>query len=169
MKLQIIKGDITKESTDVIVNAANEELRPGGGVDAAITKAAGSAALVERKELGSCETGDAVIATAGNLDAKYIIYAVGPKFYEKRDNLLASAYRRSIQLAIEHNCASISFPAISAGVYGYPADVAVQIAIDTFCEFKGIDFTIRFVIFTDEIHDAARSYLSKKIREISKD
>jgi O-acetyl-ADP-ribose deacetylase (regulator of RNase III) len=151
--IELVQGDITLQDTDAIVNAANTSLLGGGGVDGAIHKAAGPGLLAETRTLGGCDTGDARITRGYNLKARYIIHAVGP-VYRPHDpevaRLLASAYRRSMQLAVEHGIKSIAFPAISTGVYGYPLREAAEIALETVISFVGEHdpFTlVRFVLF----------------------
>ena len=135
-KLRIIQGDITKQDTDAIVNAANSSLMGGGGVDGAIHRAGGSAILEECKQVvarqGRLPTGEAVMTTGGNLKARYVIHTVGPIWYggdKGEPDLLASAYRESLKLAMENQLSSISFPSISTGAYGYPVDKASKVAI----------------------------------------
>lgn len=130
--IELVQGDITTETTDAIVNAANAALVPGGGVDGAITRAAGPLALAAREKLGSCPTGDAKIGSGGALASRYIIYAVGPVYRgggHDEARLLASAYRRSLETAAEHGLESVAFPAISTGVYGYPMPEAAGVAL----------------------------------------
>ncbi len=135
--LELIQGDITEQEVDAIVNAANRHLAGGGGVDGAIHRAGGATLMQELKQKypRGCPTGDAVVTGAGHLRAKFVIHAVGP-IYSHEDqavsaDLLGSAYARCLQLAGERECASIAFPSISTGVYGYPVDDAARIALQT--------------------------------------
>jgi O-acetyl-ADP-ribose deacetylase (regulator of RNase III) len=157
--IEIVQGDITREAVDAIVNAANSRLLGGGGVDGAIHRAGGSAILAECRKLGGCETGNAKITTGGNLPAKYVIHAVGPIYSGTAHDaeLLASCYRRSLELARERALNSIAFPAISCGVYGYPLDEAAPIALNTVAEIARDHQTpelARFVLFTEDVLDA---------------
>jgi O-acetyl-ADP-ribose deacetylase (regulator of RNase III) len=140
--LSVIKGDITRQSTDAIVNAANSSLMGGGGVDGAIHRAGGSAILEECKQIvarqGRLSTGQAVITTGGNLPAKHVIHTVGPVWQgggKGEEELLASAYRESLKLATEHGLSSVSFPSISTGAYGYPVERAAKVALQTVASF----------------------------------
>lgn len=153
MSIKAVKADITKLQTDAIVNAANNTLLGGGGVDGAIHRAAGPQLLAECRTLNGCETGQAKITKGYNLPAKYVIHTVGPVWYggeQGEPQLLADAYRNSLRLAEEHNLKSVAFPAISTGVYGYPKEEAAHIAIETIREFlKGYDMEVILTAFSD--------------------
>jgi O-acetyl-ADP-ribose deacetylase (regulator of RNase III) len=152
-------GDITEESTEAIVNAANEGLAGGAGVDGAIHRAGGPEIMAQCRKIGGCPTGQAVITTGGNLKAKYVIHTVGPIYRGGKRNeakFLQSAYRESLELALQNNLQSISFPAISTGVYGYPIDeaahVALKICIDFARENTGIKL-IRHILFNHRVYE----------------
>lgn len=153
--LEVERGDITLETTDAIVNAANARLAGGGGVDGAIHRAGGPEIMAECRKLGGCPTGFAVVTTAGKLKAKWVIHAVGPIHSGLPDDAkqLASAYRNSLKRAVEKKAESVSFPSISTGVYGYPIEEACPIALQTCAEFAQKTptiRTIRFIVFSDK-------------------
>ncbi len=169
--LELVQGDITQQDTDAIVNAANPTLLGGGGVDGAIHRAAGPELLEECKKLGGCATGDAKITKGYRLKAKYVIHAVGPVYKregEKAPELLASAYRRSLELASQYGIRTIAFPSISTGAYGYPVDEAAPIALRTVMDYlkdhPDIEL-VRFVLFTKEVFDAYKRALEELVKE----
>lgn len=151
--IEAVQGDITKDDSDAIVNAANKTLLGGGGVDGAIHCAGGPDILKECRELNGCDTGDAKITTAGKMPAKHVIHTVGPVYRDGTRNepeLLASCYRRSLEVAVANDLKTVAFPAISCGVYGYPIPDAAAIAIRTVIEFvkkHPVIECIRFVLF----------------------
>ena len=158
-KLELREGDITEEDTEAIVNAANRSLLGGGGVDGAIHRAGGPEILEECRKLGGCETGDAKITTGGNLRAQHVIHTVGPVYQGGDRNeaeLLASCYRRSLDVARENGIKSVSFPSISTGAYRYPMEEAAKIALGAVIDYlkknQEIEL-VRFVLFGKPAYD----------------
>ncbi|WCR12489.1 O-acetyl-ADP-ribose deacetylase [Paracoccus stylophorae] len=150
--IRVWQGDITTLKVDAIVNAANETLLGGGGVDGAIHRAAGPGLLAECRRIGGCPTGEARITGGHDLPARHVIHTVGPVWRggdADEDALLASAYRNSLQLARDHGLTSIAFPAISTGVYGFPPDRAARIAVTTIAE-HGDDLDVTLVAYDDK-------------------
>lgn len=174
-RLLITQGDITGQSTDAIVNAANSGLMGGGGVDGAIHRAGGTAILEEcrriRAERGRLPAGQAVITTGGNLKARYVIHTVGPVWHggsSGEADLLASAYRESLRLAVARNLKSVSFPSISTGAYGYPVEPAARIALQTAIEFLREDESLAEVAFVLFDSRTCRVY-EQSLKELSTD
>ena len=167
--LELVEGDITKQEVDAIVNAANSQLAGGGGVDGAIHGRGGPAIMEETDSLypDGCPTGSAVITGAGNLPARHVIHAVGPFWQGGKvgePDLLAGTHRRSLELAVENNCSSIAFPAISTGVYGYPMDKAARVALETAIDFiraYGKPELVRFVLYGEPAYQAFESALTE--------
>jgi O-acetyl-ADP-ribose deacetylase (regulator of RNase III) len=150
--ITFVVGDLTQQRVDAIVNAANEALAPGGGVCGAIRRAGGDEIFEEAARLGGCATGDAKATGAGRLPARYVIHAVGPVWRggeAGEEELLASAYRRALEVAAELGCRTIAFPALSTGVYGYPPELAAPVAVRAVRELEDRFDEIRFV-FLDE-------------------
>ena len=151
--LELVEGDITRQDTEAIVNAANTALRPGGGVDGAIHRAGGPAIEAEGRRHGGCPTGEARITTGGNLKARYVIHTVGPVYrdgFHREPDLLASCYRESLKLASAKGIKSLAFPSISTGVYGYPMADAARVALKTVTDYLAHHPEIervRFVLF----------------------
>jgi len=169
--LELVEGDITKEDTEAIVNAANSGLRGGGGVDGAIHRAGGPEIMEECRKIGGCPTGKAVITTGGRLKARYVIHAVGPIYSggkNKEAELLSSAYRSSLTLAAEKGIRSIAFPSISTGAYGYPIHEAARIALKTVVSFLkehpeiGL---VRFVLFGNDAYRAYEAALKEILEQ----
>ena len=158
--IEIVRGDITEQVVDAIVNAANETLLGGGGVDGAIHRAGGPAILEECRLLGGCRTGDAKATTAGRLPAQHVVHTVGPVWRggERGEQaLLASCHRRSLEVAAALGCRTVAFPAISTGIYGYPVELAAGIAVAStraaMADLPGIQL-VRFVLFGEEAEAA---------------
>jgi O-acetyl-ADP-ribose deacetylase (regulator of RNase III) len=154
--LELVEGDITEQDTEAIVNAANNSLLGGGGVDGAIHRVGGPEILAECRMLGGCDTGDAKITTGGRLKARYVVHTVGPVYWRegtgRAAELLASAYRRSLEVAAENSVRSVAFPSISTGAYGYPLDEAAPIALQTVIDYlvaqrEGEIELVRFVLY----------------------
>jgi O-acetyl-ADP-ribose deacetylase (regulator of RNase III) len=167
-RIELVQGDITKQEVDAIVNAANSSLLGGGGVDGAIHRAGGPAILDECRLLGGCDTGDAKATTAGELGARHVIHTVGPVWRggdEGEPELLASCHRRALEVADELGCRTLAFPAISTGVYGYPVELAGEIALGTthqeLAKHPQID-EVRFVLFSDAHLEAFRQHLPNR-------
>jgi len=167
MPLKIIKNDITKLSVDAIVNAANHTLLGGGGVDGCIHRAAGKELLAECRTLGGCETGSAKITKGYKLPAKHVIHAVGPVWHggtRGEKEKLTSCYTASLTLAKENGCKSVAFPLISAGVYGYPMEQALTVAVETIGAFlQSNDMEVYIVVYNDTAEAAAKKLYSELI------
>ena len=154
--LELVEGDVTRQDTEAIVNAANSSLLGGGGVDGVIHRSGGPQILAECRRLGGCATGDAKITAGGRLKARYVIHTVGPIYGsegpQRAAELLASAYRRSLEVAAENGVQSVAFPSLSTGAYGYPMREAAPVALQTVMDFltaeqaTGIRL-VRFVLF----------------------
>jgi O-acetyl-ADP-ribose deacetylase (regulator of RNase III) len=163
--ITFVVGDLTQQRVDAIVNAANEALAPGGGVCGAIRRAGGDEIFTECALLGGCATGDAKATGAGRLPARYVIHAVGPVWREGghgEAELLASAYRRSLEVAAELGCRTIAFPALSTGIYGYPAELAAPVAVGAVRELAGGFDEVRFVFLDDRL----RSLFGQQLDEL---
>jgi O-acetyl-ADP-ribose deacetylase (regulator of RNase III) len=170
--LELVQGDITQQDTEAIVNAANGSLLGGGGVDGAIHRAGGPEILAECRKLGGCSTGDAKITTGGRLKAKYVVHAVGPVYWREGEQraaeLLASAYRRSLEVAAENGVRSVAFPSISTGAYGYPVDEAAPVALQTAIDYllaqeAGAIRLVRFVLFGRQAYQVYQRALDQLV------
>jgi O-acetyl-ADP-ribose deacetylase len=162
-RIQVIEGDITKQQVDAIVNAANSFLLGGGGVDGAIHRAAGPHLVAECRLLGGCRTGDAKATKGYNLRAKYVIHTVGPVWQggdADEEQLLASCYRRSLEVASQLYVKSIAFPAISTGIYGFPRQRAAKIAVSEIQGYSGGIETVLFVCFDADTASVYRGFLA---------
>ena len=173
--ISVVLGDITKERVDAVVNAANESLLGGGGVDGAIHRAAGPELLAECRLLGGCRTGDAKVTKGYALPAKWVIHTVGPVWHGGgggEEALLVSAYRRSLEEAVRIGARTVAFPAVSTGVYGYPKELAAKVAVRTVWDFlarnEAID-EVRLVCFGKESAEAHRRALSELEKEFCSD
>lgn len=169
-KIEVQQGDITKLAVDAIVNAANTSLLGGGGVDGAIHRAAGPQLLAECRGIGGCPTGEARITKGYRLPARHVIHTVGPVYRgSPRDKeLLSGCYRNSLSLAAQHKLASIAFPAVSCGVYGYPIEDACRVAVDTTCEFLEAHPSLQkviFILFSAGDLKIYQDYIAMKKRE----
>ena len=159
-RIEIVRGDITRQAVDAIVNAANESLLGGGGVDGAIHRAAGPELLAECRTLGGCPTGEARLTKGYALPARYVIHTVGPVYRGGQSGepaALAACYRASLALARAHSCGTVAFPAISCGVYGYPLDAAARVSLETVAdELRAGDEPrlVRWVMFDAAAFDA---------------
>ena len=165
--LEVIVGDITQLQVDAIVNAANAQLAGGGGVDGAIHRAAGAQQLHEAcRKLGGCPTGQVKLTPGFDLPANYILHAVGPVWHggnKHEPELLASCYRNAIGICCEQGFRSVAFPAISCGVYGYPPEKAVRIAVDSVIDaINGLELRVIFCCFQQSMADLYRTYLANK-------
>jgi O-acetyl-ADP-ribose deacetylase len=150
MEIEVVLGDITEQQVDAIVNAANSSLLGGGGVDGAIHRAAGPDLVAECRPLGGCDPGDAKATDGYRLPARWVIHTVGPVWQGGSDgeaDVLASCYRRSLEVAVDLGARTVAFPAISTGVYGYPVEAAMEVAVDTVEGFVGPVDLVRFVVF----------------------
>jgi O-acetyl-ADP-ribose deacetylase (regulator of RNase III) len=171
-RIELREGDITDQDTEAIVNAANRSLLGGGGVDGAIHRAAGPQLLAECRTLGGCETGDAKITKGYNLKARHVIHTVGPIYHsagKKAPQLLASCYRRSLEVASQNKLKSVAFPSISTGAYGYPLAEAAPIALETAMDYVKIHPDIqlvRFVLFGQNAYQAYEKAMKDLMKKV---
>ena len=164
-RIALAQGDITRFPADAIVNAANNTLLGGGGVDGAIHRAGGPAILEECRGLGGCDTGEAKATTAGRLPARYVVHTVGPVWRggeSREDELLAACHRNSLELAARLGCKTIAFPAISTGAYGFPVERAARIALATVAESLGDLERVTFVLFDGPTRDVFAAALEQR-------
>jgi len=162
--IEVVRGDITAQDVDAVVNAANGSLLGGGGVDGAIHRAGGPSILAECRVLGGCDTGDAKATTAGDLRARWVIHTVGPVWHggaSGESDLLASCHRRSLEVAVVLGARSVAFPAISCGIYGYPPELAAPVALGAVRGHR-LD-VVRFVLFGDDTYEPFRAALELSI------
>ena len=172
-RLELVQGDITRQATDAIVNAANSRLAGGGGVDGAIHRAGGPSIMAECRKIGGCPTGQAVLTTGGDLPARYVIHAVGPIYHENgqsgEEQLLTDAYTNSLRLAVQHELVSISFPALSTGAYSYPVNLAAVISLLAVYNFLSNNEhrleLVRFVLFNEEMLEAYQTASRRLVDE----
>jgi O-acetyl-ADP-ribose deacetylase (regulator of RNase III) len=171
-RIELAEGDITSQDADAIVNAANRSLLGGGGVDGAIHRAAGPQLLTECRTLGGCETGDAKITRGYNLKARHVIHTVGPIYHSagrKAPELLASCYRRSLEVAAQNKLKSVAFPSISTGAYGYPlaeaAPIALKTAMDYLKVYPDIQL-VRFVLYGQGAYQAYEKALKDLMKKV---
>ncbi|BBB32157.1 Appr-1-p processing protein [Thermotomaculum hydrothermale] len=166
--LRLVKGDITKERVDAIVNAANRQLLPGGGVCGAIHRAAGEGLAKECREIGFCDTGEAVITNGYNLPTNYVIHTVGPVYSGREEDAkyLSNCYKNSLKLAVKNNLKSIAFPSISTGIFGYPVREASNVALKTIIDFlkeNGKPELVEMVLFSNNDFNVYKESLENLI------
>ncbi|NLK43957.1 MAG: O-acetyl-ADP-ribose deacetylase [Tissierellia bacterium] len=170
-EIVVVQGDITKVKVDAIVNAANNTLLGGGGVDGAIHRAGGRIILEQCKKIGGCPTGEARITVGGNLPCKYVIHTVGPIYKDGKsgeEELLYNAYYNSLKLAKEYNLESVAFPSISTGAYGYPLEKAMKTAIKAvidFIEEENFPRIINFILFSERDFSIYNDYLKSLLKD----
>lgn len=170
--LEVVKGDITEQDVDAIVNAANPRLTPGGGVSGAIHRAAGPELWEECRMLGGCRTGEAKITKGYRLPARYVIHTVGPVYRGREEDAaaLAACYENSLKLALDHGITSIAFPAISTGIYGYPLEEAARVALRTIISFlrnhTGPE-RVRMVLYDEASYEVHRNILHEVAHDIA--